>query len=138
MKQALRVLSAVLLVLCSAGRLPGQAREPLLVVVSIDGLRPDYVTQADAHGARVANLRRFLAEGAYAEGVEGVVPTVTYPSHSTIVTGVWPAKHGILANTTFDPLEKNFAAWYWYSEDLRARTLWQAAAEAGRKTASLQ
>jgi len=115
-----------------------QAKEPLLVVVSIDGMRPDYVTQADAHGAKVENLRRLLKEGAYAEGVEGVVPTVTYPSHTTLVTGVWPAKHGILSNQTFDPLGKNFDGWYWYSEDLRARTLWDAAAEAGRKTAAIQ
>ena len=41
------------------------------------------------------NLRRFLKEGAYADGVQGVVPTVTYPSHTTLMTGVWPAKHGI-------------------------------------------
>jgi predicted AlkP superfamily pyrophosphatase or phosphodiesterase len=61
---------------------------PLLVMISVDGLRSDYVTAADAHSARVPNLRRFLTEGAYAEGVTGVVPTVTYPSHTTLVTGV--------------------------------------------------
>jgi len=111
---------------------------PLLVMISIDGLRPDYVTAADAHGAKVPNLRRFLKEGAYAEGVTGVVPTVTYPSHTTLVTGVWPATHGILANTTFDPLQKNYQGWYWYSEDIRVETLWDAAAQAGRTTASIQ
>ena len=111
---------------------------PLLVMISIDGLRPDYVTAADAHGAKVPNLRRFLKEGAYAEGVTGVVPTVTYPSHTTLVTGVWPATHGIWANTTFDPLQKNYQGWYWYSEDIRVATLWDAAAQAGRTTASIQ
>jgi predicted AlkP superfamily pyrophosphatase or phosphodiesterase len=111
---------------------------PLLVMVSIDGLRPDYVTAADAHGTKVPNLRRFMKEGAYAEGVTGVVPTVTYPSHTTLVTGVWPATHGIWGNTTFDPLQKNYQGWYWYSEDIRAETLWDAAAHAGRTTASIQ
>jgi predicted AlkP superfamily pyrophosphatase or phosphodiesterase len=111
---------------------------PLLVMISIDGLRPDYVTAADAHGAKVPNLRRFMKEGAYAEGVTGVVPTVTYPSHTTLVTGVWPATHGILANTTFDPLQKNYQGWYWYSEDIRVPTLWDAAAQTGRTTASIQ
>ncbi len=111
---------------------------PLLVVISIDGLRPDYITQADAHGAKIPNLRRFLKEGTYAEGVEGVVPTVTYPSHTTLMTGVWPAKHGIFANTTFDPLQKNYQGWYWYAEDIRVPTLWDAAAKAGRTTASVQ
>jgi predicted AlkP superfamily pyrophosphatase or phosphodiesterase len=134
-----RELGILLLALLAAGfAAPAAAQEPLLVLVSIDGLRPDYVTEAEAHGAKVENLRRFLREGAYAEGVEGVVPTVTYPSHTTLVTGVWPVKHGILANATFDPLQKNFDGWYWYSEDLHARTLWDAAAEAGRKTASIQ
>jgi predicted AlkP superfamily pyrophosphatase or phosphodiesterase len=111
---------------------------PLLVIISVDGLRPDYVTAADAHGAKLPNLRRFLKEGTFAEGVVGDVPTVTYPSHTTLVTGVWPAKHGILANSTFDPLQKNYQGWYWYVEDLRVPTLWDAAALAGRTTASVQ
>lgn len=111
---------------------------PLLVLISVDGLRPDYVTAADAHGCKIPNLRRFLREGTYAEGVQGVVPTVTYPSHTTLVTGVWPVKHGILANGTFDPLRKNQESWYWYTEDIRVPTLWDAWAQAGRTTASIQ
>jgi predicted AlkP superfamily pyrophosphatase or phosphodiesterase len=115
-----------------------KATPPLLVVISIDGLRPDYITAADAHGAKVPNLRRFLKEGAFAEGVQGVIPTVTYPSHTTLVTGVWPARHGIFANTTFDALQKNNQGWYWYAEDIHVPTLWEAAAKAGRTTASVQ
>jgi predicted AlkP superfamily pyrophosphatase or phosphodiesterase len=111
---------------------------PLLVVISVDGLRPDYVTAADAHGAKVPHLRKFLHDGTYAQGVTGVIPTVTYPSHTTLMTGVWPAKHGILANQTFDPLQKNHEGWYWYAEDIRVPTLWDAAAAAGRTTASIQ
>jgi predicted AlkP superfamily pyrophosphatase or phosphodiesterase len=127
---------------CSfATNLPVVAQEkaaPLLVVISVDGLRADYVTAADAHGAKVPHLRKFLREGTYAQGVTGVIPTVTYPSHTTLVTGVWPAKHGILANQTFDPLQKNHEGWYWYAEDIRVPTLWDAAAAAGRTTASIQ
>jgi predicted AlkP superfamily pyrophosphatase or phosphodiesterase len=115
-----------------------QKDAPLLVMISIDGLRPDYITAADTHGAKVPNLRKFMKEGTYADGVTGVVPTVTYPSHTTLITGVWPAKHGILANTTFDPLQKNYQGWYWYTEDIRVPTLWDAAAQAGRITASIQ
>ena len=111
---------------------------PLLVIISVDGMKPEYVTAADAHGEKVPNLRKFLKEGAYAEGVMGVIPTVTYPSHTTLVTGVLPATHGIWANTTFDPLQRNYEGWYWYAEDIRVPTLWDAAARAGRTTASLQ
>src|SRR5258705_709154 len=120
---------------------PALAQEktaPLLVVISVDGLRPDYVTAADAHGAKVPHLRKFLHEGTYAQGVTGVIPTVTYPSHTTLMTGVWPAKHGILANQTFDPMQKNHEGWYWYAEDIRVPTLWDAAAAVGRTTASIQ
>jgi len=135
----LAVLAVILGMLVTGGVLRAQDKGvPLLVMISIDGLRPDYVTAADAHGAKVPNLRRFMKEGAYAEGVTGVVPTVTYPSHTTLVTGVWPATHGIWGNTTFDPLQKNYQGWYWYSEDIRVETLWDAAAQAGRTTASIQ
>ncbi len=128
---------AAALLFAPTGRAQEQA-PPLLVMISVDGMRPDYITEADAHGAKVPNLRRFLKEGTYADGVVGIVPTVTYPSHTTLVTGVWPAKHGIFANTTFDPLQQNNQGWYWYTEDIRVPTLWDAAAAAGRTTASLQ
>src|ERR1700730_18593798 len=122
--------------------LPAIAQEhqqtALLVMISVDGMRPDYVTGADAYGAKIPQLRRFMREGSYADGVVGVVPTVTYPSHTTLVTGVWPAKHGIFGNTTFDPLQKNYQGWYWYAEDIRVPTLWDLATRAGRTTASIQ
>jgi predicted AlkP superfamily pyrophosphatase or phosphodiesterase len=106
-------------------------------MISIDGLRPDYVTQADRHGLKIPNLRRFVAEGAYADGVVGVVPTITYPSHTTLVTGVWPITHGIYSNNTFDPMQENLSGWYWYAADQKATTLWQLADSAGIVTASV-
>ncbi|MGB8322738.1 MAG: alkaline phosphatase family protein [Candidatus Acidiferrum sp.] len=134
-----RMLLGALLLVLNLGPVSAQEKaEPLLVLISVDGLRPDYITAADAHGAKVPNLRRFMREGAYADGVTGVVPTVTYPSHTTLVTGVWPATHGIFANTTFDPLQKNYQGWYWYADDIRVPTLWDAASKAGRTTASIQ
>jgi len=102
-----------------------------LLLVSIDGLRPDYLLQADAHGLKIPHLRRILKDGAHASGVRGVLPTVTYPSHTALVTGVWPAKHRIYSNLTFDPLGRNFEGWYWYAEDIATPTLWEAAAKAG-------
>lgn len=108
-----------------------------VVLISIDGLKPDYVLGADKHNLKLPNLRRFVREGAYATAVTGVTPTVTYPSHVTLVTGVSPAKHGIYANTPFDPFDKNQGGWCWYAEDIRVPTLWDACAEAGLKTASV-
>ncbi len=127
-------LALVLIVLLSQS---AAQQQHALVVVSIDGLRPDYLLKADEYKLKIPHLRKILAEGAHASGVRGVLPTVTYPSHTTILTGVWPSKHGIYSNLTFDPLDKNLAGWYWYSEDIKAPTLWEAASKAGLITASV-
>lgn len=108
-----------------------------VVMISIDGLKPEYVHKADSLGLRIPTLRALAAGGASATGVVGVLPTVTYPSHATLVTGVAPARHGILSNTTFDPLMKNQGGWYWYAEDMQVPTLWDAVRTAGGSSASV-
>ncbi len=114
-----------------AGVCFGQKPQQPLLIVSIDGMHPNYVLKADEYHLKIPNLRRILREGSHASGVRGVLPTVTYPSHTTMMTGVWPVKHGIYNNVTFDPLGKNLAGWYWYAEDIKVPTLWQAASRAG-------
>jgi len=111
--------------------------KPLVMLISIDGLKPEAILDAAHHGLKVPNLRAFLTDGVYATGVHGVLPTVTYPSHMTLMTGASPAKHGIYANTTFDPFIRNERGWYWYAEDGRAATLWSAAAAARLATANV-
>src|ERR1700722_12052619 len=108
-----------------------------VLMISIDGLKPEYITQADAHGMKIPYLRTLIANGTYAEGVVGIWPTITYPSHTTLLTGVWPAEHGILNNQEFDPLQKFGGAWNWYATGIRVPTLWQAAHKAGLRTASV-
>ena len=124
------------LLLATLGSIGGAAAAPVLLI-SVDGLHPAYVTDADRHGLKIPALRQFVQAGAHARGVIGVVPTVTYPNHTTLVTGVAPDRHGIVANTTFDPLNASREGWYWYAEDIKAMTLWQAAASAGLSTASV-
>ncbi len=114
-----------------------QPRGVPVVLISIDGLKPDYILNADQHKLKVPNLRRILAEGAHAKAVTGVLPTVTYPSHTTMVTGVSPSKHGILYNSPFDPFGKNQSGWMWYAEDIHAMTLWEAVGKAGGVTSSV-
>jgi len=108
-----------------------------VILISIDGLKPDYVLEADKHGLKIPNLRRLVKEGASATGVLGVAPTVTYPSHTTLLTGVSPARHGIITNSPFDPFSKNQSGWYWYTEDIKVPTLWDAAGKAGLTTANI-
>ena len=111
--------------------------QPSVVLISIDGMRPDYITNPKSCPAPFPTLQRFLTEGTYADGVTGVLPTITYPSHTTLVTGVEPARHGIWGNTTFDPTWTSQSGWYWYAEDITADTLWDAAARKGLITASV-
>lgn len=106
-----------------APKLPPQpARRPPVVLVSVDALSPDYVHRADSYGLRIPTLRSMLRDGSAATGVRGVLPTVTYPTHTTMMTGVSPNRHGILANTTFDPLDQNQGGWHWYAENVKVPT----------------
>lgn len=125
------------LMLASLALMSGVAHASPVVMISLDGLRPDDVTQADARGLKVPNLRALMKQGAHAKGVKGVLPTLTYPSHTTLITGVAPAEHGVSNNLTFDPQVKNEQGWYWYASDIRVPTLWQAAHAAGLKTANI-
>jgi predicted AlkP superfamily pyrophosphatase or phosphodiesterase len=129
-----------LVLLCSllfATTLLAESRGAPVVMISIDGLKPDYILEADKHQLKIPNLRKMLAEGSYARAVTGVLPTVTYPSHTTLVTGVAPIKHGILYNEPFDPFGLNAEGWMWYAEDNKAFTLWEAVNQAGGVTSSV-
>jgi predicted AlkP superfamily pyrophosphatase or phosphodiesterase len=128
---ALPLWAGALLALATAG-----AAAPVLMI-SIDGLKPEYVLQADAHDLKLPFLGALLRTGAHAEGVVGVWPTVTYPSHTTLVTGVAPAVHGIYANLEFDPRHNRDEPWFWYADQIRVPTLWQAAHAAHLITASV-
>ena len=108
-----------------------------VLMISLDGMKPEYVTHADEHHLKLPVLRRMLAQGTHAEGVIGVLPTVTYPSHTTLVSGVAPAVHGISNNTRFDPERQLGGAWYWYADQVKVPTLFTAAHAAGIKTASV-
>ena len=126
-------LLAVAVNLC----LPALADAAPVLMISIDGLRPLDVIDAEQRGFEAPHLRRLMREGTYATGVRNSLPTVTYPNHTTLITGVWPAKHGIANNTTFDPERKNMGGWYWYARDIKVPTLWDAVHKAGGRTASL-
>jgi predicted AlkP superfamily pyrophosphatase or phosphodiesterase len=130
-------LSALAAGLVLAVSLTGAVRAAPVLMISIDGLRPADVLDAPARGVTAPTLRRLVSEGAWARGVKGVLPTLTYPSHTTLITGVAPARHGIANNLTFDPFFKNQTGWYWYAEDIRVPTLWDAAHAAGLKVANV-
>lgn len=114
-----------------------KAHRPHVLMISLDGMRPEYVLQAERYGLTLPTLRRFLIDGTYADGVRGVAPTLTFPSHTTLMTGVPPAEHGIVSNTVFDPMLEHRGEWYWYFRLIKADTLYQVASRAGLTTAAI-
>jgi len=102
------------------------AQQNRLLVISIDGLDHRWLRDADQLGMKIPTLRELMRRGSRADGVVGIVPTVTWPSHTTIVSGVVAREHGILTNDRGGPGER-----WWYASYLKSRTLWQAAREKG-------
>ena len=94
--------SALLLILTACRGAPSPAAPApagaTLVLVSIDGFRPDYLRRPAS-----VRLRRLAAEGAEARWLEPVAPTLTFPNHYSVVTGLFPAHHGVVGNAMFDP-----------------------------------
>lgn len=127
-----KIITLITLCWFSVGNILAQ-EENHVVLISIDGLRPEFYL--DPQWGMV-NVRQGMQKGAYAEGVRGSFPTVTYPSHTTIVSGVLPAKHGIYYNTPVEPLGIS-GKWFWYYKDIKVPTIWTAAKDAGLKTAGV-
>lgn len=104
-----------------------------VVLVTIDGFRPEFYLD-ESWG--MPNLRQMMQDGVYAKAVRGVFPTVTYPSHTTIITGVMPARHGVYYNAPFEP-QGSTGKWYWESKSIQAPTLFQAVRTAGLTSAAV-
>jgi predicted AlkP superfamily pyrophosphatase or phosphodiesterase len=80
----------------------GQENKPYVVLVSLDGFRYDYTERYHAK-----NLHALAALGASApEGMIPIYPSITFPNHYSIVTGLYPEHHGIVAMSFYDPKRK--------------------------------
>ena len=76
------------------GQTPGPARAPKVLVIGIDGIRPDILAEVET-----PNLDRLAAEGLFSATAQTGRPTVSGPGWSSLLTGVWPDKHGVTDNT---------------------------------------
>src|SRR5262245_23762355 len=106
-------------------------------MVSIDGLLPAAYTDPETQGLKIPTLRRLKSEGVWARGVVGVLPSITFPAHATLLTGVPPRVHGLTTNLVFDPLDRSAGAWNWFASAIRSKTLVAAVRERGGKTATV-
>lgn len=104
-----------------------------VVLISIDGSRPEFYMDTSWHAP---TLHRLMEEGVYAaKGIESVFPSLTAPSHATLITGAYPSHHGIYYNRPFQG--KNKYA-YRYDSSIKATTLWDAINKAGMTAAAIR
>lgn len=110
--------------------------KPIVVLVSFDGFRHDYVEKFDA-----PNFKTFIDEGVAAQGLIPSFPSKTFPNHYSIVTGLYPSHHGLVDNSFYD---RDLGLTYTIGnrkvvEDARfygGTPLWQLVQEHGMKSAS--
>jgi predicted AlkP superfamily pyrophosphatase or phosphodiesterase len=129
------VLGALAAVAWSLPQTPARANH--VVIISLDGFP---ASALDAPYLPLPTLRHLASRGAVAKALRPVDPTVTWPNHTSMVTGVTPARHGVLFNGMLvgEPgLPPRIEPWRDKTEMVRARTLYDAAFEAGLTTAQV-
>ncbi len=123
---AIGLATLALLAGSSAGAAIGAPFGPRVILLSLDGVRPE-----DIRGAGLRSFEALRSGGAWAERLVPVFPANTFPNHATLATGAWPEGHGIVGNRFLDR-ERGL---YDYGADpswLEAEPLWAAA---GRQAA---
>jgi predicted AlkP superfamily pyrophosphatase or phosphodiesterase len=98
------------------GRKNGAAaqQKPYVILISADGFRHDL---ADKYQA--TNLQRLRSSGVAAKCLIPSYPTLTFPNHYTIATGLYPAHHGLVDNTFYDAQKKQVKNWLTLPADVR-------------------
>lgn len=104
-----------------------------VLLFSVDGLRPE-IYRDERWPAPV--LQQLARGGAFALAVRSVFPALTYPAHATLVTGVLPARHGIVHNEEFGSGAES-DRWLWNASAIRVPTLWGAVRARGGTTAAV-
>lgn len=83
---------------------PASPTNRIVIFVSLDGFRWDYLQKYQP-----PNLLRLAASGVQAKRLIPAFPSLTFPNHYTLVTGLYPEHHGIIGNNFYDPvLRTNF------------------------------
>jgi len=125
----MRMAGLIIILLCIFKGYSQEAKH--VILISIDGFRPDFYLDRSWDAP---TLQRVKQEGVYAKGVRSVFPSVTYPSHTTIISGALPARHGIYYNV---PYGAKKGQWYWEESYIKVPTLWDAVKEAGLTSGSV-
>jgi predicted AlkP superfamily pyrophosphatase or phosphodiesterase len=133
MRSLFRLLFILAAWLGSASLAAAAAKPDLVILISIDGFRADYL------GHHQTPVIEALAKQGAVGPMRPSFPSLTFPNHYTLVTGLWPDHHGIVDNTMDDPVlghftEANSVDTRWWSG---AEPLWVTADKQGLKTATM-
>jgi predicted AlkP superfamily pyrophosphatase or phosphodiesterase len=82
---------------------PEQEEKPYVIMISADGFRHDYAQKYGAH-----HLLNLSKQGIQAEAMLPSFPSKTFPNHYTLVTGLYPAHHGLVSNSFYDRQRQEF------------------------------
>ncbi len=74
-----------------------QQKKPYVILISVDGLRNDFIEKYQAE-----NLKAFAEKGVSAPYMQPSYPSLTFPNHYSIVTGMYPGHHGLVDNSFYD------------------------------------
>ena len=83
------------------------------------------------------NFKELFNDASICRNVETIYPSATYPCHTSIVTGNYPNRHGIMTNTLLQPGSRESPDWYWHRRHVKGTTLYDEAKKAGMSTAAL-
>lgn len=103
-----------------------------LVVMSVDSLFTSDLEKVKDK----AGFAEVLSDCIVIPNLTCIYPTLTYPCHTTMITGRYPASHGIIHNEILNPSTNN-AAWYWQYEAIQTPTLFDIVKKNGLTTAAL-
>src|SRR5690606_33458188 len=114
---------------------PEHRDKPYVILVALDGFKAEYLDRFE-----LPQLRRVMQRGARAKAMVPVFPTLTFPNHYSLVTGLHPGRHGIVNNRFYDPELKRAYAYtdpkavvdpIWY----RGEPIWVSAEKQGMVSA---
>ena len=136
----LRAISvAVSLLIANPGLAADNRQIKHVILVSVDGLSASYLSDSRAE---MPNLRQLENDGVSAKGMRTSFPSVTWPAHTSLITGAVPSRHGVIGNAVWNR-ETNKEVRYigdpvlTKAQAIRVPTLYDVAHEAGLSTASV-